>query len=313
MVFVLLLLGLSAIAAGVLGLGAALPMKDTTFGAAALVSSSIAAIGGLILLGMAVAVAELRRVLRAVMRPARQERSQERSEAGGRIHADQKSAARQEPRQEPRLAGAQPASGSVADVIPARFDTRAEDPRKVSRDAPSDARAAARPRKSPEVTEPRFAEPPVVQPPETGLSPPAAPAPTVSREQPVSEPRFSEPAPPSPPGPASDLAPDLGFGPTVQVPADVPAAPQPEPAIADNRDTVRIRDRRNGSEAPATYTAPSSAAADAARPVRILKSGVISEVAYTLFSDGTIETNTPEGTLRFASIDEFRRHLETSG
>ena len=44
--------------------------------------------------------------------------------------------------------------------------------------------------------------------------------------------------------------------------------------------------------------------------MRILKSGVINEVTYTLFSDGTIETQTPKGTQRFGSIDEFRRHLE---
>jgi hypothetical protein len=43
-----------------------------------------------------------------------------------------------------------------------------------------------------------------------------------------------------------------------------------------------------------------------------LKSGTINDVSYTLFSDGSIETLTPEGTLRFDSIDEFRQHLEKS-
>ena len=50
----------------------------------------------------------------------------------------------------------------------------------------------------------------------------------------------------------------------------------------------------------------------AVKPVRILKSGQINDVAYTLFSDGSIETLTPGGIQRFGSIDEFRRHLEKS-
>jgi hypothetical protein len=55
---------------------------------------------------------------------------------------------------------------------------------------------------------------------------------------------------------------------------------------------------------------PPEAAGAANRPVRILKSGTFNDVSYTLFSDGSIETLTPGGTLRFSSIDEFRRHLD---
>jgi hypothetical protein len=56
---------------------------------------------------------------------------------------------------------------------------------------------------------------------------------------------------------------------------------------------------------------PLEAAVAAGRPaVRVLKSGKFNDVSYTLFSDGSIETQTPEGTLRFGSIDEFRRHLD---
>jgi hypothetical protein len=56
-----------------------------------------------------------------------------------------------------------------------------------------------------------------------------------------------------------------------------------------------------------------AAGSTAIRPVRILKSGMINDVGYTLFSDGSIETQTPTGVLRFGSIDEFRRHLEKTG
>ena len=44
--------------------------------------------------------------------------------------------------------------------------------------------------------------------------------------------------------------------------------------------------------------------------VSILKSGVVDGMAYTLYSDGSIEAEMPQGTMRFASITELRAHLE---
>jgi hypothetical protein len=77
------------------------------------------------------------------------------------------------------------------------------------------------------------------------------------------------------------------------------------------------------SEAPAKAEASPGAAAparehgdDKAKPgeegrsVSILKSGVVDGMAYTLYADGSIEAQLPEGTVRFASIDELRDHLE---
>ncbi|MGZ3410947.1 MAG: DUF308 domain-containing protein, partial [Xanthobacteraceae bacterium] len=46
------------------------------------------------------------------------------------------------------------------------------------------------------------------------------------------------------------------------------------------------------------------------KPVTILKSGVIDGMAYTLYTDGSIEAQLPQGTLRFESIDDLRAHLE---
>jgi hypothetical protein len=49
----------------------------------------------------------------------------------------------------------------------------------------------------------------------------------------------------------------------------------------------------------------------AAEPeVRIFKSGVIDGMAYTLYTDGSIEAQLADGTLMtFASIDELRAYL----
>ncbi len=45
----------------------------------------------------------------------------------------------------------------------------------------------------------------------------------------------------------------------------------------------------------------------------ILKSGVIDGMAYTLYADGSIEAELPQGTVKFASVDALRAHLENNG
>jgi hypothetical protein len=45
----------------------------------------------------------------------------------------------------------------------------------------------------------------------------------------------------------------------------------------------------------------------------ILKSGVIDGMPYTLYADGSIEAELPQGTVKFASVDALRAHLEKQG
>jgi hypothetical protein len=45
-------------------------------------------------------------------------------------------------------------------------------------------------------------------------------------------------------------------------------------------------------------------------PVTVLKSGIVDGMGYSLYSDGSIEAQMPEGLMRFASIDELRAHLD---
>jgi hypothetical protein len=60
---------------------------------------------------------------------------------------------------------------------------------------------------------------------------------------------------------------------------------------------------------------PAAAAATSQTPasVSILKSGVVEGMAYTLYSDGSIEAQLPGGTVRFGSITELRSHIEQNG
>jgi len=90
--------------------------------------------------------------------------------------------------------------------------------------------------------------------------------------------------------------------------------------------------RRDGQAAPTQVTAPSRPpivhepvslaepdqapplpdAPATAAPVSVLKSGVVEGMAYTLYSDGSIEAQLPQGTLRFGSIGALRNHIENT-
>ena len=62
----------------------------------------------------------------------------------------------------------------------------------------------------------------------------------------------------------------------------------------------------------AVPTSEDAAATEETRSVAILKSGVIDGMGYTLYVDGSIEAELPQGTVRFESISELREHLEKS-
>jgi hypothetical protein len=59
------------------------------------------------------------------------------------------------------------------------------------------------------------------------------------------------------------------------------------------------------SEDPSPAASPAGAAA-----VTVVKSGVVDGMAYSLYSDGSIEAQMPEGMMHFTSIDELRAHLD---
>ena len=58
---------------------------------------------------------------------------------------------------------------------------------------------------------------------------------------------------------------------------------------------------------PVKPAAPAATTPDAT----VYKSGVIDGMAYTLFMDGSIEAELPQGKVRFASVDELQKYLTT--
>jgi hypothetical protein len=70
---------------------------------------------------------------------------------------------------------------------------------------------------------------------------------------------------------------------------------------------VPARPRENK---PADRRPPGPARMAGERGPAILKSGVIDGMPYTLYADGSIEAELPQGTVKFASVDALRSHLE---
>ena len=109
--------------------------------------------------------------------------------------------------------------------------------------------------------------------------------------------------------------------------SSAPAA-RPKGSMFDAFWPKATRPRTDGEEARASTSAPPPAAAfteeheaaaaeaepgidTAAAPVSVLKSGVVEGMAYTLYSDGSIEAQLPQGMMRFGSIAELRHHIES--
>ncbi len=106
------------------------------------------------------------------------------------------------------------------------------------------------------------------------------------------------------------LAPDLL---SADLRPNVPAmdAPPVEPVPPSFEDAWPKSDRpRRPPRNAAPDVAPAAPAREGAPQVTVLKSGVVDGMAYSLYSDGSIEAQMPEGMMRFASIDELRAHLD---
>lgn len=94
---------------------------------------------------------------------------------------------------------------------------------------------------------------------------------------------------------------------------DAPPLPPPPPVAARIREDKEAREsERRREPAPQPAAVAPSVPPPPPSPA-ILKSGVIDGMAYTLYADGSIEAELPQGTVKFASVDALRAHLENNG
>jgi hypothetical protein len=158
----------------------------------------------------------------------------------------------------------------------------------------------------------------------------AASAPAGDRASPFAAPKLHNPD-----EPAVAVEDDISLSPqqpsgaiesssAAKAPEPAPAPTQMRPPPAPNFDAMWPAEPKPPAKAPASEPRPETTP-DAIpfrgvkrvepepqkpRAVAILKSGVVDGMGYTLYVDGSIEAELPQGTLRFASINELRSHLE---
>jgi hypothetical protein len=141
---------------------------------------------------------------------------------------------------------------------------------------------------------------------------------------PSTEPTVSLSDPPLP-APDPHTQPDPAFHPVVLDPvvAETPAPPS-EPAKPENSafDAMWASAARDAKERRQTLdpvmdephadraAEPPKSAIEDGVTVTVFKSGVIDGMAYTLYTDGSIEAEMPGGTVRFATVDDLRAYLD---
>ena len=293
MAVLLFSIGTFALVAGLVMVGFGIPINEFSFGNTLISAGTTAAVGGLIIIALSVAVGQLRRIaeLLAGDLPARYAQPMDLVEAAG---------------------APSPAPG-IPDRIPFPPRPRSETPLPKMGSLPVVPANTASDDGYDQFTAPTLPNPeeaPMAVEDEISLSPPqpsGGSAPKADARGPAG--RGQEPATSWKPSPAS--TPPVGSPSRPLQPARFDAmwpaeAKSPKSSVSDDT---------KPSSAPARETFPPvskrpESEAQKPRAVAILKSGVVDGMGYTLYVDGSIEAELPQGTLRFASINELRSHLE---
>ena len=342
MAVILSLLGIVLAAAGVAAVGFGIPINEFTLGTTLVLAGTTALAGGLVLIGLAAVVAELGRVTAALQTRVVARPTSRPAEAAERVAPPAPSIV---------AAPAPSIVASPAPVIAATArPAEAEVPPRLRHEAPlrdvrpSEAAAVPLPsavvvsstaierlRSSIPRTERPKAEPSLVAEHEdVPLSPNGA---GQHHAQP-SQPSAAQDAPSDPNVAAEDRAggaavdvlkasrldflfrskPARATTPPENFDAFWPAerragkSLQPEPVAA--ADEVQAQ---SADESVSVQDAPlESPTTQEPRATTILKSGVVEGMAYTLYADGSIEAELPNGRVRFGSIAELRAHIESN-
>ena len=285
MLIALLIAGIGFLLAGLLGVVFGIPVKEFSFGNTEILAGVITACTGAIMLGLWMVIRELRQIAHelafgAEMMPRA---ALPQAEAGPAPH-DQAAENDGFPFKQPSAAHPAEAEPAAPPAPPWHEETATRD--RVRGDPPpalpasvADAAPAAKQRRNLLFSSTSRRE---RERAEAAPAPAKADEPTATFDDAWPQPERSRPPEAlirrsgrTPPAVA-----EADAGPTVDRPAD-----RPPPALRNE-------------EAPA---------------VTMLKSGVVDGMAYSLYSDGSIEAQMPEGMMRFASIDELRTYLDQRG
>jgi hypothetical protein len=300
MMVVILVAGIGCLLTGLLAIGFGIPVKEFSFGNTLILTGAITACTGLVILGLWAVVRELKNIAQRLGPGIPLDSAQQptdataplRHQAGegggflfGRDHPAAEVTDRAQPAAQPSALSPPPWREEAA----ARDRVRTDVPPPASE--PVETASAVKPRRNLMFSSSSRRE--------------RERAEARGTESPATDARAAPAA--APPAPESSEAPPATFD-------------DAWPKLERSR-SADVPPQRRGGRAPSTFseTAVGAAGADhhppAARnedqpPVTVLKSGVVDGMAYSLYSDGSIEAQMPEGMMRFASIDELRTHLE---
>jgi len=280
MIVALQIVGIVAVLVGLVTIGVGIPVKEFSFGNTLILSGTAGMCTGLILLGLSVVATELKLVTRRLAAGPRPASGDPRARAA--LPGDEPgpaSMASAEPSMAPPVAPA-PWQEPHMQAEPVPPAPPPPPPQKSKRNLLFESNVRKdRERAATAAAEPASAEP--------GAPPPPVPPP-------------AEPGAP-PPATFEDAWPKADRG----RPGDVP------PQRRSNRLTAQSAEQKAApaAERPGPPTPPPAPQAEATG-LTVLKSGVVDGMAYSLYSDGSIEAQMPEGMMRFASIDELRAHLD---
>jgi len=290
MAFLVLVAGIGLVVAGVLAIGFGIPIKEFSTGNTLILTGAIGVCTGALMFGLWVAVRELKMIARRLATGLPEAR-----EVAGERPAPPAATARES---SPAIGGfpaAEPTDDSGAFSSPPAFSAAPPPPpwqnEEVLRDHP--------------IPEPLHPEPtPPVAKPKRNLMFSS----TSRKERERVQGRSGEALPPDP----------MPQDPRSRPPG-VPPVETAEPSAtfdnawprADRTKPAEMPPRR-GSRMPPTLAEANAGPAQGrdAPEVTVLKSGIVDGMAYSLYSDGSIEAEMPEGMMRFASIDELRVHLD---
>jgi hypothetical protein len=274
MMVLLLIAGIGFLLAGVLTIGFGIPVKEFSFGNTLILTGTVAACTGLIMLGLWMVVRELKTIARR-LGPAVA------TEDEGLLFS-------------PDLAAAESASNAEPSAPSPSWPEDAGSRDRVRGDVssapePVEAASAAKQRRNLLFSS------------------------SSRRERERAQARTTDPSiPDARPAPAAQSGSDSTEGPRATFDDAWPKSERSRTADALSRRSGRTPSTvtEAGTEAAGAERQAPAARKDEPPPVTVLKSGVVDGMAYSLYSDGSIEAQMPEGMMRFASIDELRAHLD---
>ena len=294
-------IGAFALFAGLVMIGFGVPINEFSFGNTLISAGTTAVVGGLILFGLGIVAGQLRRVAEALTArlPAglvQPHDTFENSESSPATPSHGRMALASRPKSEPHpaeLGAVSPASVGMP------FDAKAADSLAPILRNPDQETAAIEDEIALSLHQSLA---PAVQPGADlgGLGRRSAPAPGGGWRPPAPSTPAPAPAPAPAPPPARSF-PNANFDAMWPAEAKLQKGPVAGEPAADAKPGAPLRE---ASPPPPKRTEP-----ERPRAVAILKSGIVDGMGYTLYVDGSIEAELPQGTLRFASINELPSHI----